>query len=374
VAADAAAPGGVRSGVLLATYTTLGIGGPADHFLAAGDEGQVREALSWARRAGMPVFVLGGGSNVLFSDQGYRGLVLQVASRGIETAPDRSFLRVTAAAGEPWDDFVAWCTDRGLAGLECLSGIPGAVGATPIQNVGAYGQEVSETLVSLQAMDRRSGKVRRFDHRDCRFSYRWSVFKDEERDRHVILSVTFRLQLRGAPAVRYPELERHLAERHRVEADLATVREAVIALRRRKGMVLDPEDPDSRSDGSFFLNPVLRKGELERFLARLAGLGEDPDRVPRFPAPDGTKLSAAWLIERAGFRRGHRHGNVGLSSKHALAIVNRGGGTAREVLELAALLQRQVEERFGVRLEPEPRLLAAESGADAPSGAGGAQR
>jgi UDP-N-acetylmuramate dehydrogenase len=360
-------PPGLRHDVPLAPWTTLGIGGPARFFLEAHDEARVEEGLAWARKAAVPVFVLGGGSNVLVSDRGFPGLALRLAHRGLDLQRESSTALVRVAAGEDWDAFVAWCVERRLAGVECLSGIPGSVGATPIQNVGAYGQEVSETFVELEALDRESGRRRRFGIEECDFSYRWSVFKGEARDRFVILSVTLRLVPEGAPAVRYPELERYLEDMGHSRPGLAEVREAVLAIRRRKGMVVDPADPDSRSDGSFFLNPVLGETELDEFLARAAKAGVDPATIPRFEAVGGAKLSAAWLIEKAGFSRGLRHGNVGLSTKHALAIVNRGGGTAREVIELVGRLQAGVFERFGVRLSPEPRLIGegGEAGAAA---------
>jgi UDP-N-acetylmuramate dehydrogenase len=326
--------------------------------LAAADPGAVREGLEWAAGRSLPVFVLGGGSNLLIADEGFPGLVLRVTLRGVEEEAAAGSTLMRAAAGEDWDPLVARAVSRGLAGLECLSGIPGSAGATPIQNVGAYGQEVSETLVEVEAMARADGSVRRFTAAECGFGYRESAFKAAERDRWVVLAVTWRLQPGGEPAVRYPELERFLADPGtHGGVDLAAVRHAVLTLRRRKGMVLDPADPDTRSDGSFFVNPVLPDGELEAFLRRARAAGVPEERVPRFPSTRGVKLSAAWLIEHAGFVKGHRHGNVGLSSKHALAIINRGGGTAREVRELVAAIQTAVASRFGVRLEPEPSLI-----------------
>ena len=354
----AAIPRGLREGVPLAPFTTLGIGGPARWLLEAADPGSVREGLEWAAERSLAVLVLGGGSNVLIADEGFPGLVLRVALRGVVEEPAAESRLVRAAAGEDWDPLVARAVGGGLAGLECLSGIPGSAGATPIQNVGAYGQEVSETLVEVEAMSRADGTVRRFSAAECGFGYRQSVFKGPERDRWVVLGVTYRLAPGGDPAVRYPELERHLKGPEGSAApSLGAVREAVLALRRRKGMVLDPADPDTRSDGSFFVNPVISEGELDGVLRRAREAGIAEAGVPRFAAAGGVKLSAGWLIEHAGFAKGHRHGNVGLSSKHALAIVNRGGGTAREVRELVAAIREAVESRFGVRLEPEPNLV-----------------
>ena len=356
----AAAPlPGLREGVPLAPYTTLGIGGPARWLLDATDAQAVRHGLEWAAERGVPVLVLGGGSNVLIADEGYPGLVVRVDLRGVVEEPDRGARLVRAAAGEDWDPLVARAVGGGLAGLECLSGIPGSAGATPIQNVGAYGQEVSETLAGVEAMSRADGSLRRFTPSECGFGYRQSVFKGAERDRWVVLAVTYRLEPGGEPALRYPELERHLAapDGRAAAPTLGEVRGAVLALRRRKGMVLDPADPDTRSDGSFFVNPVVPERTLEDVLRRAREAGIAEGAVPRFPAAGGVKLSAGWLIERAGFAKGHRHGNVGLSSKHALAIVNRGGGTAREVRELVSAIREAVADRFGVALEPEPNLV-----------------
>lgn len=357
--AGAATPRGLREGVPLAPFTTLGIGGPARWLLEAADPGTVREGLEWAAERSLAVLVLGGGSNVLIADEGFPGLVLRLTLRGVVEEPAAGATLVRAAAGEDWDPLVARAVTGGLAGLECLSGIPGSAGATPIQNVGAYGQEVSETLVEVEAMSRGDGSTRRFSAAECGFGYRQSVFKAGERDRWVVLAATYRLTPGGEPAIRYPELERHLEgpEGRAAAPTLGAVREAVLALRRRKGMVLDPADQDTRSDGSFFVNPVIAEGALDGVLRRAREAGIAEAGVPRFPAAGGVKLSAGWLIEHAGFAKGHRHGNVGLSSKHALAIVNRGGGTAREVRELVAAIRDAVESRFGVRLEPEPNLV-----------------
>ncbi|HWW61259.1 MAG TPA: UDP-N-acetylmuramate dehydrogenase, partial [Thermoanaerobaculia bacterium] len=291
-------------------------------------------------------FILGGGSNLLISDDGFDGLVVQLDLRGTTIRSVKKYAMVRVAAGENWDAFVAMAVVREWAGIECLSGIPGRVGATPIQNVGAYGQEVSETIARVEALDRATGRVVDFTNEQCRFGYRSSLFKNVERDRYVILSVTFRLAVGGAATVRYPELQNYLGDAR----DLIAVREGVIAIRKRKGMVLDPADPDTRSDGSFFMNPVLTESEYEAFAARAEG-------APHFPSRDGVKLSAAWLIEHAGFQKGFVHGNVGLSTKHTLAVINRGGGTAREVLELVAMIQGRVREQFGVELHPEPNFI-----------------
>lgn len=257
---------------------------------------------------------------------------------------------VKVAAGEPWDPFVAHAVANGWAGIECLSGIPGSTGATPIQNVGAYGQDVSETIVRVEALDRTTGLVQWFTNWDCRFGYRASLFKNYERDRYIVLSVTFRLKRDGCATIRYPELQKFVDERGVSTNDLPGVRDAVIAIRKRKGMVIDPTDPDTRSDGSFFMNPIVTQPQYEEFAKRA------PD-APHFPSGDEVKLSAAWLIEHAGFHKGFTHGRVGLSTKHSLAIVNKGGGTAAEVVELMRMIQDKVRAEYGVEMHPEPNFI-----------------
>ena len=351
---------GLQEDVPLAPLTTIGIGGEARWFLEAPSIEIVQAGLEWAARRGVPLFVLGGGSNVLISDDGFDGLVLRNRIEGIEeTLNDRSAL-VRVGAGVDWDPFVALAVERGWAGIETLSGIPGSVGATPIQNVGAYGQEVSETIVHVEVLERTSGRLRIFSKEECRFDYRHSIFKGEAKDEFVVVAVHFELTPGGKAALRYPELKRTVEERFGNDPSLSEVREAVIAIRKRKGMVIDATDPDSRSDGSFFMNPILTLPELQQFVER--AVAADPtlkaDEIPTFPAGETrVKLSAAWLIEHAGFTRGYGDGPVGLSSKHTLAIVNRGGGTAVDVLRLVAEIQKKVASRFGVAIRPEPNFI-----------------
>ncbi|MGZ4808775.1 MAG: UDP-N-acetylmuramate dehydrogenase [Thermoanaerobaculia bacterium] len=345
----------VRRDVPLAPLTTIGIGGPAKYFVEATTVDELRDAVRWAAKNSVPLLVLSGGSNVLISDDGFDGLVLHVALRGIVVESEDAFATVRVAAGEPWDEFVAMAVRNRWAGIECLSGIPGWTGATPIQNVGAYGQDVSETITHVEVLDRESGRVSTMNASECEFGYRSSVFKGRERDRSIVTAVTFRLKRDGAATIRYPELQQYVDERGIAMNDLAAVRESVIAIRKRKGMVLDPKDPDTRSDGSFFMNPVVSAEEADVFLKKAKAIS---DRVPAFPNNDGSvKLSAAWLIENSGFHKGFAHGSVGLSSKHTLAIINRGGGTAREVLELVRMIQRAVREKFGVEIHPEPNFI-----------------
>jgi UDP-N-acetylmuramate dehydrogenase len=321
--------------VELAELTTLRLGGPAGSFVEARTEDELIDA---ARDAAL---IVSGGSNVVVADEGVPGLVVRIATRGIE----RDGPRLTVAAGEDWDALVARCVADGLQGFECLSGIPGSVGATPIQNVGAYGQEVAETVESVRVLDRRTGRIEDMSPAECGFVYRGSVFKYH--DRRVVLSVTFRLrEIAISGPLRYAELARALDVPIGGTASLGAVRAAVLALRRRKGMVIDPADPDSVSAGSFFTNPVLETA---------------PDGAPAWPEPDGrVKTSAAWLIERAGFHRGYGNGRVGISAKHTLALVNRGGGTTAELLALAREIAGGVRERFRIDLHPEPVLVPAE--------------
>ena len=346
-----------RENVSLAPFTTLGVGGPARFYVRVDDAGALAAALDWAERRGVPVLVLGGGSNLVLSDEGYPGLAIHLAMRGVAARPAADGMDVTAAAGEQWDALVAFATDKGWAGIECLSGIPGLIGATPIQNVGAYGQDVSETIVTVEALDTRTRARVTFDNASCRFGYRVSRFKADDRGRYVVIGVTFRLRPGGPPALKYAELGRHFAERGIKAPSLAETRQAVIEVRRRKSMVLDPADPNARSVGSFFMNPVIAAGELDGLAARIIadGVAASADEIPHYPGgPERVKLSAAWLIERAGFRRGYRRGPVGLSEKHTLAIVNLGGATAADVVALAREVRDGVRDRFGILLHPEP--------------------
>jgi UDP-N-acetylmuramate dehydrogenase len=335
--------------VPLAPLTTLGIGGRARDFVRATTLDELRAALGGHER----ILVLGGGSNVVIGDAGWDGLVVHIGLPGVDVALHDDHAIVTAGAGVVWDDFVAQMVAAELAGVECLSGIPGLVGATPMQNVGAYGQDVADTITRVRAMYRHTGEVVDFTPDACGFAYRTSRFKGT--DRWVIVDVTFRLERRGTSMpLRYPELTRALGVGEGGGAPLADVRRRVIELRRGKGMVVDQADPDSRSAGSFFTNPIVDARTFAAFAARL------PADVtpPSWPAPGGTTtLSAAWLIERAGFHKGTTRGRVGLSTKHALALVNRGGATASELLALAREIQDGVRERLGIELVPEPVIV-----------------
>jgi UDP-N-acetylmuramate dehydrogenase len=341
-----------RPHVVLAPYCTLGVGGPARWFVEARDEEALFAALDWANAWGVPLRVLGGGSNLVVADSGIDALVVRMDLRGVTSRTAAGVVELTAAAGEPWDALVAHAVAQGWAGLECLSGIPGLVGATPIQNVGAYGQEVSETVTAVRALDTETGRVLTLGNDECGFTYRDSRFKSGEPGRHVILSVTYRLVPGGAPSVRYAEVTRHLAARGLARPSLGDVRESVLAIRRSKSMVIDAGDENRRSCGSFFTNAIVTAAEADR-VAEVAG---DP-AMPRWPERDGrVKLSSAWLIEHAGFARGDRDGPVGLSTRHALAVVAHDGARASDVVAFARRVTAGVEKRFGVRLAPEPVL------------------
>ncbi|MBI4818358.1 MAG: UDP-N-acetylmuramate dehydrogenase [Deltaproteobacteria bacterium] len=340
-------------GELLSSHTTLGLGGPAQLFVEPESELELEEALRLAKDRGMPAFVLGGGSNVLVADRGFEGLVLSTLRLdGFRFEPTRIGEMLIARAGASLDACVAASIDRGLSGIESLSGIPGTIGATPIQNVGAYGQEVSETIVSVRAHDRRSLRFIELSKADCQFSYRQSMLKKDP-DGFVVVEVRFALR-RDPPTVRYPELARALDGR---AVTVEAVREAVLSIRRSKSMVIEASDENHRSVGSFFLNPIVDESVGDEVVAQSlrSGLATEESEVPRYPASPGrVKLSAAWLIERAGFVKGFRDGSVGVSSRHSLALVHHGGGTTRELLELAERIRRGVREKFGVELMREP--------------------
>jgi UDP-N-acetylmuramate dehydrogenase len=351
----------VRDDVPLAPLTTLELGGNARHLVAAADDDTVVEALRWAEARGLAALILGGGSNVVIADRGWDGLVVRVATRGRRFgAPSDGTVTLTAAAGEPWDDVVADTVARGLAGLECLSGIPGLVGATPIQNVGAYGQEVADTIRSVTVVERASKRIVELAPAACAFAYRDSAFKHEP-ERFVVLAVTFALRPGGAPTLRYRELAETLGGGP--APTLAQVRAAVLALRRKKSMLIVDGDPNRRSVGSFFTNPIVAAAEADAVAARAVALGAiaRADEMPRWPAAGGAvKLSAGWLIERAGVRKGQRRGAVGVSTAHALALVHLGGGSTAGLLELAREVGDAVHGRFAMTLLPEPTMIGVE--------------
>lgn len=373
----------IQENIPLAPLTTLKIGGPARFFVKAESEQQVVEAFEYAKNEGLDLFVLGGGSNILVSDAGFDGLVLRVAMRGISVGnangdervddaiyhpaadaapllikegsfsgtPPNHFVSarriITAQAGEDWDDFVNYCVGSGLAGIECLSGIPGYVGGTPVQNVGAYGQEVSETIVSVRCLDRSSGVIVDLTNAECGFEYRTSIFNTSMRDRFIVLSVTYSLIDGGGPKIVYKDLKDLFAGR---QPTLSETREAVLRIRAAKSMVMDANDPNSRSAGSFFKNPIVGREKLGEIGDKL-GIAN----VPHFDVDLGrVKIPAAWLIENAGFYKGFKMGNAGISTRHSLAIVNRGNASAKDVVALKDEIVSAVKAKFGIELRPEP--------------------
>jgi UDP-N-acetylmuramate dehydrogenase len=342
----------IQENVPLAPLTTLGVGGPARFFAECRSEEQVRAAVAWAQERQQRLFVLGGGSNLLVSDRGFPGLVLKISNSGILPCFDGIFV---ASAGTEWDSFVRVAVSYGFAGIECLSGIPGNVGGTPVQNVGAYGQEVSETILEVKAMELRSGAIRVFSNAECEFAYRESIFNTRERGRWIILEVRFGLRPGGQPKIAYRDLREYFAARSIASPSLQEVREAVREIRHRKAMLIVPGDDDARSAGSFFKNPVLAPEDYRRLVEAAA---EREESVPSYPAADHSyKVPAAWLVEHAGFAKGYRRGPVGISSKHALAIVNLGNARAADVVALKDDIQLAVRDTFGIELHPEPVMV-----------------
>ena len=341
----------ITENVPLAPLTTLKVGGPARFFVEANTIAEVTDAVAFSRSRNLPLFVLGGGSNVVISDAGWPGLVLKISVTGINHRHGHDEVVFEAGAGEDWDKFVAFVVAHNCAGIECLSGIPGSVGGTPVQNVGAYGQEVSQTIESVLALDLRDGQLHELCKQACGFSYRTSIFNTSERGRYIILQVNYSLQHGGDAYVAYADLKRYFAG-WSVKPTLADLRDAVRKIRSGKGMLLAPGDDDCRSAGSFFKNPILSEEEYQALKARASAKNL---QIPSYPALDAQKkVSAAWLVEHSGFSRGYGHGHVGISRKHALAIVNRGNATASEILAFKDAIQQRVEDIWGVVLEPEP--------------------
>jgi UDP-N-acetylmuramate dehydrogenase len=346
----------LEENISLAPLTTFRIGGPARFFVNATSFGDVQEAIAFASSRNLELFVLGGGSNLLVADAGWPGLVLKVGIGGIEerTGIHDGKILFDVGAGESWDRFVSHAVVAQGAGVECLSGIPGSVGGTPVQNVGAYGQEVSQTIDSVEVFDIKDGQVREFCSEACGFAYRTSIFNTTERGRFIILRVTYALTPGGEPYLEYADLKRHFAGRE-TRPNLAETREAVRHIRARKGMLIVEGDPDCRSAGSFFKNPVIPPEQHEDLSKRAEAMKLT---IPSYPALEKSmKVSAAWLVEHSGFSRGYGFGHAGISSKHALALVNRGGATAAEILALKDQIQQRVEQIWGVRLVPEPVLV-----------------
>lgn len=340
----------IAENVSLSPYTTFGVGGPARYFTEAATERDIRDAIDFVQTRQLPLFVLGGGSNLVVSDTGFPGLVMKIAVRGIDESAAQGKRLLQAGAGEDWDTFVAHTIAENCAGLECLSGIPGTVGATPVQNVGAYGQEVADTITAVYALDLTNGLVRELTPEQCGFAYRTSIFNTVERNRFIIVSVRFALEPNGAPSVKYRDLQNYFAGRP--SPTLADVRNAVREIRLSKAMLIVEGDEDCRSAGSFFKNPVVTAAKFSDVEA--IAISRDV-KVPSFPAGEGhVKIPAAWLVEQSGFHKGFTKGPVGISRRHSLAIVNRGGGKAADILALKSEIQRAVADQFGIELTAEP--------------------
>ena len=349
----------IQENVPLVPLTTLQVGGAARYFAELKREDEVREATQFAKTRDLPLFVLGGGSNLVVADSGWPGLVLRIAIGGITTPTTHdttgNAVLFSVGAGVNWDDFVAQAVVQNCAGVECLSGIPGSVGGTPVQNVGAYGQEVADTIESVRAFDLKQDRVVVLPKPACEFRYRTSIFNSSERGRYIILRVNYRLKRGGAPSLHYADLQKHFAEnaaQRKTPPSLADVREAVRAIRRSKGMLIVPGDEDCRSAGSFFKNPVLSEEQFRDLAERAQSKGLE---IPSYPALDKQrKVSAAWLVEHSGFSKGYAAGAAGISHKHALALINRGDAHASDIVELKDKIQHAVQETWGILLDPEP--------------------
>jgi UDP-N-acetylmuramate dehydrogenase len=344
----------IQENVPLAPVTTLGVGGAAKYFVEAHTEADVRSAVAFADERKLPLFVLGGGSNLVVADQGFTGIVLKIAIKGIDESDAGGKRLFQAAAGEDWDALVERTTERNCAGMECLSGIPGTVGATPVQNVGAYGQEVAETITNVYALDLQSGEVNEFSNEACGFAYRTSIFNTAAKGRYIILGVRFALQKGGTPKIEYRDLKNYFSA-SRTSPSLPEVRKAVREIRHSKAMLIVPGDEDCRSAGSFFKNPIVSAAKFSEVaaIAEKRGL-----KAPSFTSATGeVKIPAAWLVEQSGFAKGTSRGRVGISRRHALAIVNRGGATAGDVLALKNDIQNAVSAQFAIDLQPEPVFL-----------------
>jgi UDP-N-acetylmuramate dehydrogenase len=341
----------ITENVPLAPLTTLKVGGTARYFIEVETISEVSQAVEFSRSKNLPLFVLGGGSNLVISDAGWPGLVLKIGITGINHRHGHDEVVFEAGAGEDWDKFVGFVVAHNCAGIECLSGIPGSVGGTPVQNVGAYGQEVANTMESVLALDLRDGQLHELCNQACGFSYRTSIFNTTERGRYIILQVNYALKHGGEAYVAYADLKRYFAGWSE-KPSLANTRDAVRKIRSGKGMLLTAGDEDCRSAGSFFKNPILSPEQYQALTSRASGKNL---QIPSYPALDAQKkVSAAWLVEHSGFSRGYGNGSVGISRKHALAIVNRGNATASEIVAFKEVIQQRVQEIWGVFLEPEP--------------------
>lgn len=350
----------IQEQVPLAPYTTFRIGGPARFFCEVTTEAELLEAVHFARQRNLRIFVLGGGSNLLVSDSGFDGLILHIAiTTPTQSTTEANHLNVTAAAGTDWNTFVLALCEQGISGVECLAGIPGSVGGTPVQNVGAYGQEVANTITQVRALDLQALEASTFTtltHQQCGFAYRRSIFNTTHRNRYIVTQVTFRFDRTATPSLTYADLQRHFAGRDSAPKPI-DVYHAVREIRHSKGMLIVEGEADSRSAGSFFKNPVVPAATIDQIAKNLA---IDPATIPHWPAgPREIKLAAAWLLDRAGFHKGFIMGEAGISSRHTLALINRNRATFADITALRDAIQREVQSRFGILLEQEPVQLGA---------------
>ena len=353
----------LQKDVMLSEYTTIGLGGPAGFFLQCKNTGDIISGMKYASENNLPVQVLSGGSNIIFPDEGYEGLIIKTDMKGIEIIEEGSNVILKVNAGEKWDDVVRLCIERELTGVECLSGIPGSTGATPVQNVGAYGQEVKEVIKSVTAFDRKTMDIVTFNNAECNFGYRQSRFKSEDRDKFIITEVQFLFKKNIQPLIRYPELQKFIDSKKYMEKEyplkekLTQIRSAVLELRKGKSMLIDLNDPNSRSCGSFFMNPVINENEYNKFISLTQNfIKKNKERIPVFRSGDKYKLSSAWLIEKSGFHKGYKMGGVGISEKHSLALINI-NGTTKELLELSSDIITKVFEKTGIILKTEPVIV-----------------
>jgi UDP-N-acetylmuramate dehydrogenase len=346
----------------LAPYTTLGIGGPARLFCEVEGEAEVAEAVRFAHERRLPLFVLGGGSNLLVSDAGFEGIVMRLGAHASKhERKEGNCVQLEVGAGENWDDVVLYAVDRDYAGIECLAGIPGDVGGTPVQNVGAYGQEVAETIVRVRAYDLQTGEFVTLDHEACRFGYRRSLFNTEARGRYIVTAVSYKLRIGGEAALRYADVKHHFAAQLEKgeKPTLRQVYDAVRSIREQKGMLAGQGGPDGRSAGSFFKNPIVPSSSLPQIALEA---GYRTEEIPQYRAGEGmVKLAAAWLVEQAGFHKGFAMGRAAISSRHTLALVNLGNATAAELIALRDAVVSGVQDKFSIHLEQEPVMLGFSS-------------
>ncbi len=352
----------IQQNIPLAQFTTIQLGGKAKYFCSCATVAELQEALQFSQTKNLRAHILGGGSNTIFADEGFNGLVVKIDLKGISFVEDGDDIFVSVKAGEDWEKFVRTCVEKGFAGIECLSGIPGSVGATPIQNVGAYGQEVKDTIEEVKVINRETFEESLFSNADCQFSYRMSRFKLQDSGKYIVTEVVFRLKKNGRPTIVYPEVKKNIESQIQLSSladgkeSLEAVRNIVLSLRRKKSMVIDPNDSNTKSVGSFFLNPIIGSEQLSVINQHWKNNG-DGTPMPTFSSENKIKIPAAWLIEKSGFKKGYTKNGVGISDNHTLALVNR-GGTVHSLLALANEIQDGVEKVFGVRLELEANVIS----------------